>query len=113
MRLSSTDLARFDGGQIEVQNQNENYLYRGQIETARVTGDDTVVVTLAWMAKMGEDFKWHKASSKDYRASLEIYSSSDIGGGRVALSSWITGEMTVFYPPDYPTKLDLSKVVNA
>lgn len=113
MRLSSTDLARFDGGQVEVQNNKEGYLYRGEINTARVTGDDTVVVTLNWMAKMGTDGKWHIASSRDYKASLEIYNASDIGSGRIALNSWIVGEMTVFFPPNYPSRLDRSAVLYA
>ena len=108
--LSSTELSRYDGGQLEVQNEIEGYKYRGEIKTARIIGS-SVVVTLVWEAKMGRDGQWHASSHTDYRASLEIYRVSLRDNGRLVLESWITGELTVFFPPDYPQKLDRSKVL--
>lgn len=109
-----TDLSRFVGGQIEVQNQEEGYLYRGEIKAIRVEGegDDTkLTVELNWMAK-AEGFppeRWVISDSKPYQASLLIYSVSDIGDDRLCLYSPIIGEMTVLFPKGGST-LERSKV---
>lgn len=116
MQLTDEILSRYVGGQIEIQNRNEGYLYRGEIATIAVEGegdDATLRVTLKWMAK-GEGFpsgpkRWVKDDDLTYGASLMIYSVSDIGDGRIALNSWIVGETTVLFPLG-GSKLDSSKV---
>jgi len=108
------------GGQVEIQNQNEGYIYRGEIKTIAVE-DNELRVGFVWLAK-GEGFppvpqKWIKDDRLDYVASLEIYSVSDIGssghdvGGdnRLCLSSLIVGEVVILYPPN-GSKLDPAKV---
>lgn len=117
MDLTTELLERFIGGQIEVQNQNEGYLYRGEINTIEVVGEGDraeLKATLNWMAK-GEGFpplpeRWVAEGSLTYDASLMIYSVSDIGQGRISLFSSIVGETTVLYPAGGST-LDPSKVV--
>ncbi|MBX4205297.1 MAG: hypothetical protein KW788_03910 [Candidatus Doudnabacteria bacterium] len=114
MKLTTADVARFVGGQIEVQNNSEGYLYRGEI--AEISVDEakkSLNVRLAWMAKMGDD-EWVKDEELNYAASFEIYSASDIGpgetgGNRIHLSCWINHESTTLFPPD-GSKLDRSKV---
>ena len=49
MELSTEILARFVGGDIEIQNGGENYLFRGPIKTATVDGED-VIIEFEWTA---------------------------------------------------------------
>lgn len=111
MQLTTENLTRFKGGQLEIQNQAENYIYRGEIENV-VVEEETVKVRFAWIAKGKGGFPpqgWIKDDKRDYRAGTLIYSASDIGDDRVAMNSFVNGEMAVFFPPD-GSKLDPAKV---
>lgn len=108
MQLTSEIANRYAGGQIEVQNAAEGYLYRGEIATIAVEGtrdDATLKVTLNWMVKAKADGfppglqRWVHVDTCDYTASLLIYTVSDIGDGRLSLSSFIVGETTILFPP--------------
>ncbi len=118
--LRTVDLSRFVGGQIEAQNEVERYIYRGEISAIRMEGN-SLMVELAWMAK-GEGFppiptRWVVSDNKPYRASLEIYSVSNIGpsspevggGDRICLQSWVVNETTVLFPAD-GSRMDPTKV---
>ncbi len=118
MKLTTQLLATFIGGQFEVQNINEGYIYRGEIKTAEVI-DGELSMTFIWMAK-GEGFPpiplgWVNDSKLTYDASLEIYTASDIGPGReggnnrLCIQSSFIGELGVFYPPN-GSKLDPARV---
>lgn len=118
MRLTTQEVERFKGGQMEISNQSEGYLYRGEIEEIVVDGD-TLRVKFAWVAQ-GEGFppipkKWIKSDRLDYEANLEIYSVRDIGpsldGGdsRLWFNSVIVGETVVLFPPN-GSKLNPAKV---
>lgn len=120
IELTTQVLERFKGGQMEIQNEGEGYIYRGEVETIVVESDE-LVVKFAWVAR-GEGFpplpkKWVKDDDLDYAASLEIYTVGDIGPGgpevggdsRLCLMSPITGETVVLYPPN-GSKLDRAKV---
>lgn len=120
MQVTSEMLARFVGGQMEIQNQGEGYIYRGEVKTIAVENNE-LKAQFAWVAK-GEGFppfpnKWVKDDNLDYAASLEIYSASNIGpsggevggGDRLCFNSSIVGETVVLYPPD-GSKLDPAKV---
>ncbi len=111
-----TDLSSFVGGQLEVQNSQEGYLFRGEIRSLRVEGEGQnadLTVELNWMAK-GEGYppgpsRWVKSENRPYTASLMVYSASEIGEGRLCLQSSILGEVTVLFPAGGST-LDRSKV---
>ena len=112
MQLTTQAVAKFQGGQMEIQNQNEGYLFRGEVATIAVENNE-LRVKFAWLAK-GEGFpplpkKWVKDDNLDYGASLEIYHASEIGDGRLSLNSPIVGELAVLFPPN-GSKLDPSKV---
>ena len=121
MQLTTQVVARFQGGQMEIQNQNEGYLFRGEVATIAVENSE-LRVKFTWLAK-GEGFppipqKWVKDDRLDYTASLEIYSVSkigssgeEVGGGdsRLCLNSLIVGETVVLFPPN-GSKLDPAKV---
>ena len=120
MRLTSDLLYGFVGGQMEIQNPNKNYIFRGKIETIAVVGED-LVVKFAWLAKGKGDLPipagWVKDDNLDYSTNLEICSVSNIGpsdseiGGddRICIMSQFIGEVIVLYPPD-GSKLDPAKV---
>jgi len=108
--LTTADVAKFIGGQIEIQNQDEGYIYRGEIASAIVENNE-LKVKCAWLAK-GEGTipfikRWVKDNHIDYTASLEIYSASNIGpsseevggGDRLCLNSPIVGELVVLIRP--------------
>lgn len=112
MELDTETARRYIGGQLEVQNPGEGYLYRGEIADASVENNE-FRVRLAWNAK-GEGFpplqeRWVKSEILDYSASLEIYAVSDIGDGRICLNSSIVGETTILFPSD-GSRLDPSKI---
>lgn len=116
MELTEEVLAPFVGGQIEVQNTGEGYLYRGEIASIEITGAANrpeLKVKLNWMAEaVGFPTftgNWKVSDRLDYTISLMIYLISDIGDDRIMLNSHIVGEMTVLFPKGGST-LDPAKV---
>ena len=112
MEITTEVLSRFVGGQLEIQNQNEGYLYRGEIESVEVD-DESIKVKFAWLAK-GEGYpllpeRWVNDEKLDYAVSRMLSSASDIGDGRVSIHVSIVWELLVFFPPD-GSKLDPAKV---
>lgn len=120
MELTQGTVDGYVGGQMEIQNEGEGYIYRGEIKTIAIENNE-LRAQFKWLAK-GEGYpplphKWVKDDQLDYTASLEIYSVSNIGptghgtGGsdRICLNSPIVGETVVLYPPD-GSRLDPSKV---
>lgn len=112
MQVDQVTLDRFVGGEIEIQNQNERYIYRGEVSGVTLNGDE-LHFDLAWMAK-GVGYPplptgWERDHTLVYDVNLMIYTFSDIGGGRLCLSSFITGETTVLFPPN-GSKLDQSPI---
>lgn len=111
MELTTELLQRFVGGQLESQNQREQCIYRGEIETIHVE-DGVLEVELAWNAK-GEGFpsfphRWVNVNRLDYKATLEVCRVFETDG-RVVLEIPAVGEFAVLFPPD-STNLDPSKV---
>lgn len=120
IQLTPEIVSEFIGGQMEIQNESEGYIYRGEIKTITVENNE-LRAEFIWLAK-GEGSpplpdRWVKDERLDYMASLDIYSVSNIGptgneiGGsdRISLLSPIVGELVILYPPD-GSKLDPSKV---
>ena len=109
MRLTNEEVARFAGGELEIQNTHEDYLFRGEVERVWVDGN-TMHVRFKWLAKMGEDGQWYADGKLDYSVSLEIASFSDIGKDRLHYQVMYVWERGTFFPPD-GSKLDPSKVI--
>jgi hypothetical protein len=111
MKLDQATLDRYKGGEIEIQNQGEGYIYRGEINKATTDGHE-LYFELNWMAK-GANYpfpsSWERDDTLIYRVDLAIYIASDIDDGRICLNSMITGEITVLFPPN-GSKLDQSKI---
>jgi len=112
MQLTSEMLTRFVGGQMEIQNKEESYIYRGEVKTIVVENNE-LKVQFVWMAK-GEGFsllpnKWIKDDHLDYAADLETYYSVDVGDDRLCFQSSVVGEMVILYPSN-GSKLDPAKV---
>jgi hypothetical protein len=112
MELTQEIVSRFVGGELEVQNPGEGYLYRGEIGMISVTGegdDQNLTVELSWFAKMVSPGEWEAVPITSYQASMMVYIASNIGSGRIFLSSMVTGEGATLFPPD-GSKLDRTKV---
>ncbi len=109
MELTAEVLQRYVGGQLEIQNSNEGYIYRGEIERAWTEGDN-LCVKFKWVAKVGNDGKWHADNNLDYSVSLQITSVFEIGDG-IHYRAMHIGEHGMFFPPN-GSKLDPSKVID-
>ena len=107
--LTDEFLKRYEGGQMEIQNSNEHYLYRGEVEHAWIE-NSTLHVRFKWLAKMGDDSKWYAEDNLDYAISLEITSASEIGEGRIHYSVMYVWENGTLFPPD-GSKLDPTEVI--
>ena len=112
MELTNEMAVQYVGGQMEIQNSAEGYIFRGEIEDISIENDE-LTVKFKWLAQ-GAGFpplptKWVLSSHFDYGASLEIYTPSDIGENRLSLNSAVTGETAILYPPD-GSKLDPAQV---
>ena len=111
--LTTENMRKFVGGQMEVQNSGEGYLYRGETRIIEVEGT-VLKVTFVWLAT-GEGFpsepnRWVRSEPKDYAASLELYQVLEqTETDRLVLHSSIVGETIVFFPPGGST-LDKTKV---
>lgn len=115
MELTTELLAKYTGGQLEIQNSNEHYLFRGEIERAWVEPggmDDkgTMHIRFKWLAKMGEDFKWHASDeSLDYSITIAVTNFSEISDQRIVYSAMYIWERGAFFLPT-GSKLDPSEI---
>ncbi len=120
MTLTPEHLATYIGGQMEIQNRGEGYLFRGEISATSIT-DNVMFVEFSWLAR-GEGFppapsRWIKHDDTRYQVSLSICSASEIGpsggniggGSRICISCPHIGELIVLYPVD-GSKLDPARV---
>lgn len=118
MDLTTEIVARFVGGQLELQSQTERYLYRGEIDTIVLWGegdDSTLQVALAWLAESvgfpSAPSGWVASYRLSYSAKLSEYRVTDIGpssageDSRLYLVSTLRDEAVVLYPPG-GSKLD-------
>ncbi|MBI5138217.1 MAG: hypothetical protein HZA95_00240, partial [Candidatus Vogelbacteria bacterium] len=83
--------------------------YRGRIASVAET-EDGVKFSFSWLAKnrggpMGSvkpmSLEWDVVTpSRDYAISRDLVAVSDVGAGRVAINSMLTGELAVFFLSD-------------
>lgn len=114
MKLTQERLDEYNGGQMEVQDPDEGYMYRGEIERI-VIEEGELRVRFKWLAE-AEGFPpvplgWTKANDDklDYTATLEYCSASDdVGLNRLHIN-YAIGETLILFPPD-GSKLDPSDV---
>jgi hypothetical protein len=64
MKVTHESLQKYVGGQMEIENRNEGYLYCGEIETITLTHEN-LRVRLKWNAKMDDDHNWVKDDKLD------------------------------------------------
>lgn len=97
----------YAGGQIEIQNNVEDYLYRGQIDSIKVKEDkedsrfDELEVKLKWLAKSDPEIGgtyWKKDSRKEYVVTLYGALAADLEKNRMGICVPIINEMITLYP---------------
>ena len=112
MQLTNEILAQYVGGDMEIQNEEEDYLFRGLIKKIGIE-DRTIKVEFEWLAKSDggrlSPGEWSKDKKTDYQMNLTIFAPSDIGERRLCFISSIVGELVVIFPPD-GSHLDPKKV---
>ncbi|MDP3986573.1 MAG: hypothetical protein U1C53_02520 [Candidatus Veblenbacteria bacterium] len=112
MKITTELLAPYAGGQMEVQNSKEGYIYCGEIAAVTVE-DGELHVTWAWVAK-GESYppipkQWVKANELNYRASLWIGAVIGLGDSRLCFTL-VTGDAIIFSPRGHGNNLNPAKV---
>ncbi len=117
--LTQEMAGKFKGGQVEVQNLVEHYLFRGEIAQITVDGND-VQIKFTWKAR-GVGFppipeKWVNDSELDYQINIAFSLVHDIGpsgecsDARLCINMQnLTGELIVIFPPN-GSKLDPTRV---
>lgn len=111
IELTQTVLTPYIGGQLEIQNPRENYLYRGEVQEVHIDGS-TLQVVFKWLAKMGDEpCSWQIAPAEDhvYRINLD-YVTATKPDDRILYQYHAVGEVCVFFPPN-GSRLDPSRVV--
>lgn len=113
MELTTDIVSKYVGGQLEIYNRGELYLFRGEIESAEVVPEERtesmlLKIRFKWLAKR-EDNKWHADSDLDYKASLIGMNVYDLSDGRIHYFLIYVGESCTFFPPD-GSKLDPARV---
>lgn len=109
MKLTDEILQAYVGGQLEITNAVEGYIYRGEIEQASIEGND-LHVRFKWIARM-EGLEWHSQPGLDYFVdTMLLVSVSDIGEGRLHYQVNLVWERGTFFPPD-GSKLDPGRVI--
>lgn len=91
---------RYGDGQLEVQNPNAGYVYRGEIERITITGD-TVNFVMTWMAKgkNGVPLNWVHHDNLSYSAKYTLVAKGgDMGDDRLAFPGAVSGELYVLFP---------------
>ncbi|MDO8470883.1 MAG: hypothetical protein Q7S63_02820 [bacterium] len=117
--LTAEVLSRFKGGQLEIQNRAEHYLYRGEIAEVALDEKDQLKVKFAWLAEF-KDGGWVNDEDLDYSLTLwfdkeanrPFVSVEKIADDRLMIhgAPMLMNEVLVFFPPD-GSKLDRAKVV--
>lgn len=103
MELTDQLAGTFRGGQAEIQNSAEGYIFRGEIKTITVK-DSTLEIRFAWLGK-GVGWpplptKWVRDDNLDYALGLYACSVSKLSGGdRLCLNSHLVGEIVILFPP--------------
>lgn len=114
-QLDPERVAQFTGGQMEMQNPVEKYLYRGQIKSIRLVKEDKNVSLEAefdWVVQADFNGKlptsdWRVAEPKPYSTTLLCATASWIDEGyaqerqRLVLNSAVTNELIAMFPPGY------------
>lgn len=102
-------IGSYVGGQMEVQNATEDYLFRGEISRIGVYNNE-LQVGFRWVAQgIGFPPRWINSDKRYYAASLEIYQFSEIGEDRMCMYSPVTDELAIFFPKD-GSRLEISQV---
>ncbi len=114
--LTTERLAQFVGGQLEIQNASERYLYRGTLKSVVVEGTELHAEFL-WVAK-GEAFppipkRWvmeNDQAKLRYATEFTLYEEVKVGEDRICLHSSIVGETLLFVPKGGESWLDPANI---
>lgn len=106
--LSVETLQPYVGGQLEVQNVQQGYLYRGEVKSVAMDGP-MLTFKFAWMA-LAEGFppvpmRWVPSPVEAFTFHMACYRASNIGPGetgsdRLSLMEVGGSEIAVLYPAD-------------
>ncbi len=104
MQLVTEMLAVFDGGDVAFTNVDENRLYRGQVRSAVVNRDNTLRITLEWLARNNGSRtrptkRWTKVQdSGDLVMKLEECIVTVAGFGRIQVNATMLDTIFILHP---------------
>lgn len=105
MELTAELLRSFMGGQFAVDDRPKRRIVQGEIRQITLgmrQGITFVLIIPEWMAQSdhypARATGWRALVPVPYIASLDRYTVSDDGGGRIKLTSSSAGEITTLYP---------------
>jgi len=88
---------KYVGGDLEIQNTVEEYMFRGRIKSAKITYENELLVVFDRFVKM-KDGGWEKENMRPYAVNLLTVNVSDIGDDRIALNTgFVSNELCVFF----------------
>lgn len=105
MKLTTEIVRPFIGGQAEILNRGEGYVYRGEIATAIVESNQ-LRITFVWLAKNVVSECWVKSDTHHDRVIslttciVEKIGPGTKGGDRLCIRDTMTGEAVVLFPLD-------------
>lgn len=111
--LTAEQVQTFAGGQMEVQNQVEGYIVRGEIHDLRLNRTEQdgkldnieLEVNFNWVVRAGFNVlpvgNWLEEENRHYSTTLFNSTARMDDNKRLIIVSQITNELIVFYPPGY------------
>lgn len=118
VKITDELLRRYIGGQVEIQNSFEKYLFRGEIASIEIERDEDsrepmLAFTLAWMAECvgypAQPERWVLHDDLGHGIDLSVCIAAQLGDNRLMFTHSYTGEVAVLYPLG-GSQLDPAKV---
>ncbi len=101
MHLDINTILPYRGGQIEVHNAREDYLFRGQINKL-ILKDDVLIITLAWITNArghAQSLRWVRAEVRAHQVKLEEYELIPTQDASLRFQSPSIGELIILSLP--------------
>lgn len=88
---------KYVGGDLEIQNNVEDYMYRGKIKSIETKDANALHIEFDIFVKMGKE-GWEQVEAKSYGVGLLTATVSDIGDDRILINTgFVSNEICVLF----------------